>query len=629
MSEDVKTKKRKKFELSGVSPSVSNCILFDGTNQDENVVREKRGKKHKRSQSNCVDEQLAAASVGNSYVEREEKKEKKLKRTEDPDGKAIGGETAPPKKKRKSEIPVCSDEFEAKSSQPKKPMEQAKCGTREEQKVAEKKDEGTDNVKSKKKTKEKSKQKREIDAPIGCDLPQVVSSPIREKKSKKRKKKKKEKQLEGYLPDNLQSVGCEEEAEKSESVTKKERNHTKPDNEPDDIVHEIQIEKCHGTKTKSSAEENRKNGREVEITVPRKKKKSKRKEEKEGTDLQKCEEVEVIVPKKKKSKRTKEKEGTDLQNCEEIEVTVPKKKKKSKRKKEKEGTDLQNCEEIEVTVPKKKKKSKRNKEKEGTDLQNCEEIEVTVPKKKKKSKRNKEKEGTDLHNCEEIEVTVPKKKKSKRNKENQNCAVGCEVSEELGDQEKERKMPKKHMKQKSVGAGKKEPRDDPDPNATGQKQESEPENADKKEPKDECRNDIDPKRQTGESKKTENREKENIARDIKDDVTVGQWGTAEFESEQRRDKFLRLLGGMKKKDENGLGNSKKSGLFGSLAGHKQNSAMTGREQATWRTNMVSEFDKAVMHRFQRGGGLGYEKPPEEGKKFHINISKCNSVKFDE
>ena len=118
-------------------------------------------------------------------------------------------------------------------------------------------------------------------------------------------------------------------------------------------------------------------------------------------------------------------------------------------------------------------------------------------------------------------------------------------------------------------------------------------------------------------------------------ATVGQWGTAQFENAERQKKFLRLLGGIKSKsigDGKLTADKKKNSLFGGLAtlasgGGK--SAMTSTEQATWRNNMQSQFDKALMYKGQKGGGLGFEKQQEEGKKFHINIHKSNSIKFDD
>ena len=116
---------------------------------------------------------------------------------------------------------------------------------------------------------------------------------------------------------------------------------------------------------------------------------------------------------------------------------------------------------------------------------------------------------------------------------------------------------------------------------------------------------------------------------------VGQWGTAQFDSSERQNKFFRLLGGMKSHGTGvvpGAAKQGKKSLFGGLAAlipKTGKSAMTNEQQSDWQTKMESQFDKALTYKVQRGGGLGFEKPPEEGKKFHINIHKSNSIKFDD
>ena len=116
---------------------------------------------------------------------------------------------------------------------------------------------------------------------------------------------------------------------------------------------------------------------------------------------------------------------------------------------------------------------------------------------------------------------------------------------------------------------------------------------------------------------------------------VGQWGTAQFDSSERQNKFFRLLGGMKNQGIGGVPGAMKQGkkgLFGGLAAlvpKTGKNAMTNEQQTEWQTKMESQFDKALTYKGQKGGGLGFEKPPEEGKKFHINIHKSNSIKFDD
>ena len=118
-------------------------------------------------------------------------------------------------------------------------------------------------------------------------------------------------------------------------------------------------------------------------------------------------------------------------------------------------------------------------------------------------------------------------------------------------------------------------------------------------------------------------------------AVVGQWGTAQFDSSERQNKFFRLLGGMKSQGTGVVADATTQGkksLFGGLAAlttKTGKSAMTNEQQTEWQTKMESQFDRALTYKVQKGGGLGFEKPPEEGKKFHINIHKSNSIKFDD
>ena len=131
-------------------------------------------------------------------------------------------------------------------------------------------------------------------------------------------------------------------------------------------------------------------------------------------------------------------------------------------------------------------------------------------------------------------------------------------------------------------------------------------------------------------------------------ITTGQWSANMFESSERQNKFLRLLGGFKKAEGDGsAANSaaspgsaadKKKGLFGSLLQpKKQGSHTTGGERAlTYQgaqmvnKRLESDFERALTFsvKGQRGGGLGFTPDPAEGKKFHIDIHKTASKKFD-
>lgn len=117
----------------------------------------------------------------------------------------------------------------------------------------------------------------------------------------------------------------------------------------------------------------------------------------------------------------------------------------------------------------------------------------------------------------------------------------------------------------------------------------------------------------------------------KQNGNLGQWATASFTSSSREEKFFRLLGGFKKSSGDKPGGGKK--LFGSLANSKAhaNFAMTAEQQKKLDNDMTNQYEKALGLRMNslKSCGLGYEKPPEEGKTFYIDANKSKSRKFDD
>ncbi|KAH9491519.1 hypothetical protein Btru_032271 [Bulinus truncatus] len=115
----------------------------------------------------------------------------------------------------------------------------------------------------------------------------------------------------------------------------------------------------------------------------------------------------------------------------------------------------------------------------------------------------------------------------------------------------------------------------------------------------------------------------------------GQWKGHLFNNEERQSKFLRLMGGMKK-DPNGQSNVKK-GLYGSLASlckapeSKGNVAMSTVAADELNKKLEDEYNKALNFKISGkvGTGFGFTPDPAEGKKFHIDINKTKSIKFDD
>ncbi|XP_013985823.2 lysine-rich nucleolar protein 1 isoform X2 [Salmo salar] len=103
---------------------------------------------------------------------------------------------------------------------------------------------------------------------------------------------------------------------------------------------------------------------------------------------------------------------------------------------------------------------------------------------------------------------------------------------------------------------------------------------------------------------------------------LGQWGTAQFDSSDQHNKFLRLMGGFKK----GGQPMAASGATGGRA----NMALTKDGQQSLQQGLLGEFERAQSRRMDftgKGAGLGFSAP--SNKKFSIDINTTRSVRFDD
>lgn len=107
-----------------------------------------------------------------------------------------------------------------------------------------------------------------------------------------------------------------------------------------------------------------------------------------------------------------------------------------------------------------------------------------------------------------------------------------------------------------------------------------------------------------------------------DPAYSGQWTTASLGDEQRQNKFLRLLGGFKAAKSD-------TSLLSTLGGKCGNVAMTQNQENHYMRSMEDQYGKAMSFNKNRGLGLGFEKPPSEGKKFYIDKNMSKSKKFDD
>ncbi|CAL8285512.1 unnamed protein product [Arctogadus glacialis] len=103
----------------------------------------------------------------------------------------------------------------------------------------------------------------------------------------------------------------------------------------------------------------------------------------------------------------------------------------------------------------------------------------------------------------------------------------------------------------------------------------------------------------------------------------GQWGTAQFESTDKQQKFLRLMGGFKKEGNNASASGPSS--------VQSNMALAGEKQQNLQQALLGEFERAQSRRVDfsaRGAGLGFSSAPPS-KKFSIDANASRSVRFDE
>ena len=110
---------------------------------------------------------------------------------------------------------------------------------------------------------------------------------------------------------------------------------------------------------------------------------------------------------------------------------------------------------------------------------------------------------------------------------------------------------------------------------------------------------------------------------------VGQWGSADLGDSNRQNKFLRLMGASKKNTLCSGDTPQQRPLFNS----KFRTALTSKEETKLADALEKQYTQALTFSLSRKdhktGGLGFEFPPEQNKKFYIDRSKNKSVKFNE
>ncbi|XP_067259358.1 lysine-rich nucleolar protein 1 [Chanodichthys erythropterus] len=341
-----------------------------------------------------------------------------------------------------------------------------------------------------------------------------------------------------------------------------------------------------------------------------KKKKRKMKEEPEPLLEIISEDGKCLVSKKKKAK---------IKGCtDQVEGMKNKKTKKKVEVKEEEEEEVDLGHVVE-TVEKKKKKKRKNEQELNAELEDGE------------TKKKRKKKGAD--ECKEGKV----KKKKKPS------------ADDVSSNEKPEKKSKKQKKNfKAVDEGESHPQ------ANGGRVSS----PDKKTKRKEKADDVSEKVEAGKKGGEEDRNK--VLEEVKkqrasraaivflsakpgnqDEVSIdqerrlalqrdvdkesqpkpnlGQWGTVRFDSSDRQEKFLRLMGGFKKSSQPVAGSS------GSA-----NMALGKEGQQTLQQGLLGQFERAQSRHMDfriKGAGLGFTAP--SNKKFTIDTNARNSIRFDD
>ncbi|XP_007952919.1 lysine-rich nucleolar protein 1 [Orycteropus afer afer] len=99
----------------------------------------------------------------------------------------------------------------------------------------------------------------------------------------------------------------------------------------------------------------------------------------------------------------------------------------------------------------------------------------------------------------------------------------------------------------------------------------------------------------------------------------GQWDTADFENEDQKRKFLKLMGGFKNLPPSF---SHPPGMIG-----RPNMALSKKAADALQQSLQQDYDRAMSWQNTRGAGLGFSKSPD--KVFYIDRSASKSIKFED
>ena len=269
-----------------------------------------------------------------------------------------------------------------------------------------------------------------------------------------------------------------------------------------------------------------------------------------------------------------------------------------------------NDEESSNSVKKKKKtKCKRVEcEEEVLVTGNCDESDQRSKKKKKKTKAGESEKGV-IENCDEKDIRTKKKKKKKKNQNGKDIEAERQLEFNEKGAKKDRKGRVKMADSDAVENG--GANDSQSDNYVGKKRKKKKDRGSEDDPAPKKSKEVhEPEGQSGNTQTDPNT------------AYSGQWNTASLGDEQRQNKFLRLLGGFKAAKSDGS-------PLNTLGAKCGNVAMTQNQEDSYVRSMEDQYGKAMSFNQNRGLGLGFQRPPSEGKKFYIDKNISKSRKFDD
>ncbi|XP_062404660.1 lysine-rich nucleolar protein 1 isoform X2 [Sardina pilchardus] len=358
-----------------------------------------------------------------------------------------------------------------------------------------------------------------------------------------------------------------------------------------------------------------------------------------------AEKASVETPKKTKKKKKRladennggiEENGSENTNRQkadiEGEVTVEERKKEKKKKKKQESLEEDAC----ITTEHKKEKKKKKDSSHVKDMANTatESQLETLEEKNMDGKTKKGKKKTDISEAHELQNNMQGEKKKQKKKK----AEEVEPTQQLVDEEKDKgdatEAVNQKKRKKSKNDSSKTCIEVETPTPKKKKNISE-ESTPAKTIKEEKNQSVEEHQEVTEvvflSEKPGNSDEilidqerrlalqREIDQESQPKSTFGQWGSATFDSSDKQQKFLRLMGGFKK------GNQPAASGVG-----RPNMALGKEEQQSLQQKLLGQFECAQNRRMDftnKGAGLGFTAP--SNKKFSIDVNSSRSIKFDD